>query len=578
MCGSCEKGGSPQAALWWRVSTNAQEDLSPETQQRFIIEKLHDEGYVLAGDGSLGAVWSSEEILDCPEMQRLIELIQSGTIHALGVYDLDRLASRPTDRLFLRGLCEKNHVKVLPCYGEIHEGTVGEFLDFAYTWAKHEQVLRAQRSSRDGLRSRAKDKGLMPSGKPPFGYEYPKIINSRGESEKDCSRMVASSDWPLLRRLWESYLSGKSIHSIVKDLKQEGIPSPRGNPQWDPSSIANMLKNPIYAGRPYGLRYRVVQPKKRSGQTYGKSSMADTPFEEWVPLNVKVEPPVVTWSQYQEVQERLHLNQKFSPRNAKHHYLLRGLVKCDVHDKVYHGRHHKKDHPDEFVYVCSSWKTGLNNPTPCKRFIYGATLDRVVWEKASQVLTNPEVILGELERRRQAQNSTEESVLDTLIKVDKKLEANVRAETRLVDLYVRGEISPDIYPRSQATLKAERTWCQEEKDRLLTQLEAVRRDFVTLEQVVALRERLGEKLTSADYGDQRFVLEALETNIVVSTKGTVRVEFAIPEHDNFVLTTPRGCRPSTSSVWRTPQFRNPGKGSEPPCATAAASSPCGGSP
>ena len=181
----------------------------------------------------------------------------------------------------LRTLCEQKGVKLLTCHGQIYEGPEGEFLDFATTWAKYQQVLRAQQSSKDGLKFRAENKGLRPAGRPPLGYEYP-ITNN----VNDPSRLIPSRYWPLIDRIWKRFLGGASIHQIVREFEYDGIPSPRGKPRWDPSSISQMLKNPIYAGRPYGLRYKAVQPIKRvSDRSYGKSSMADKPFEEWVPLN-----------------------------------------------------------------------------------------------------------------------------------------------------------------------------------------------------------------------------------------------------------------------------------------------------
>ncbi len=296
------------------------------------------------------------------------------------------------------------------------------------------------------------------------------------------------------------------------------------------SSISRMLKNPIYAGRPFGLRYRAVQPSKRNGRTYGKSSLADNPPEEWIPLNVTVEPPVVTWEEYLEAQERMKANQKFSPRNAKHKYLLPGLMVCEVHGRPYHGRHP--------VYVCSSYRPGRGTPTPCKRYIYGPTLENEVWDSAVDVLNRPEAILNALEEREEAQATTKAAVQDALDRVERKLENNRQAETRLVDLHIRGEVGADIYPRNRAMLTAERTWCEEERVRLEQQLEAVRQRFVTLEQVNALREKVGERLSSASFEDKRFVLEGLETQVSVSLEGAIKVGFAIPTGTDVVLTAP----------------------------------------
>jgi len=440
----------PLAAIWWRVSTEHQEQ-SPETQRVEAKKLLESEGYQVPDNYIFGANWSSEEIMGCPEMQTLMETIQSGAIQALGVYHPDRLAAKPADRLVLRTLCDQQHVRLVPCNGQIHDGPEGEFLDFAVTWSKYQQVLRAQQSSKDGLRARATSRGLRPAGKPPTGYDYAVTLNTKGEPEKDHTRLVANKDWPLINRIWRQYLAGNSIHNIVKTFRTEGILSPRGKPSWDPSSIAQMLKNPLYAGRPFGLRYKAVRPTKRtSPTTYGKSSMADVPAEDWIPLDVKVEPPMATWEQYQEVQDRMKANQRYSPRNAKNKYLLRGLMVCEVHGRAYHGR--------KPVYVCSAYRPGHPSPSACKRYLYALPLETKIWNLAAGILSQPEAILGALEEREMSQGTTEAAVEDSLRRVERKLEANQQAEVRLVDLYVRGEISAEIYPRSQANLRAEQVW------------------------------------------------------------------------------------------------------------------------
>ena len=89
------------AATWWRVSSSSQMEMSPDTQIQDVSRLLEAEGYRAKPEHILGADWSSPEIMDCPEMQQLIGLVESGTVEAIGVYHPDRLAARPLDRLVL---------------------------------------------------------------------------------------------------------------------------------------------------------------------------------------------------------------------------------------------------------------------------------------------------------------------------------------------------------------------------------------------------------------------------------------------------------------------------------------------
>ncbi|MCZ6536030.1 MAG: hypothetical protein O6914_08700 [Chloroflexi bacterium] len=141
-----------------------------------------------------------------------------------------------------------------------------------------------------------------------------------------------------------------------------------------------------------------------------------------------------------------------------------------------------------------------------------------------------------------AQDVTEQAIVESLMQVEQRLEANRTAESKLIDLYTRGGVSPDVFPRNKGTLKAERTWCEEEIERLHQQVGGVRDKFVTLEQVNALRRRLGEKLVKATPENRRFVLEALETQVVSRADGSLNVTLAMPETaPGTVLTDPRNC-------------------------------------
>ncbi len=55
------------AAIWWRTSTKAQTESSPETQIREAREMLEAQGYSVPDDYIIGADWHSLSILDCPQ-------------------------------------------------------------------------------------------------------------------------------------------------------------------------------------------------------------------------------------------------------------------------------------------------------------------------------------------------------------------------------------------------------------------------------------------------------------------------------------------------------------------------------
>ena len=177
-----------------------------------------------------------------------------------------------------------------------------------------------------------------------------------------------------------------------------------------------------------------------------------------------------------------------------------------------------------------------------------------MWNAAVSLLTNPDIILGELERRQQAQLETEASVEAELEHLARRTQNSDNAEMELVSLKVRGDITDTVFHRQKKLLGAERTWLDEERMRLRQRLESVREQFLTIQQVNSLRQRIGGKLDNTDFEAKRFVLEALEANILIGTDDTSSLTFSVPHlATNFVLGTSVGRLPiPPTSPWWVP--------------------------
>ena len=113
----------------------------------------------------------------------------------------------------------------------------------------------------------------------------------------------------------------------------------------------------------------------------------------------------------------------------------------------------------------------------------------------------------------------------------------------MIDLRIHEGLDDQIYDRLKAKLKVERTWCEEEIQRLNEQLTTIRNRFLNLEQVKVLRIIVGDKLDRANFDDKRFILEALEARVYVSNDGGKRIAFSIPDDAQTVLTNPGRCPP-----------------------------------
>ena len=116
MCQSCINGGQPQAAIWWRVSTDSQKSISPDTQVNETLALAESEGFYVPPEHIIVTDWHSLSVWESPAMRRLKGLIAEQAIHAVFLYHPDRAPDKPAHRLLFRALCEEFNVGVRCCY------------------------------------------------------------------------------------------------------------------------------------------------------------------------------------------------------------------------------------------------------------------------------------------------------------------------------------------------------------------------------------------------------------------------------------------------------------------------------
>ena len=105
-------------------------------------------------------------------------------------------------------------------------------------------------------------------------------------------------------------------------LRDRGIPSPSGKPQWGTSTLDRLLRNEAYIGTVYYNRYERIEGATRGRTTRPRAR----PREEWIAIPV---PAIIDRDTFERVSQISHENWKLSPRGAAPDaWLLRGLVQC----------------------------------------------------------------------------------------------------------------------------------------------------------------------------------------------------------------------------------------------------------
>jgi site-specific DNA recombinase len=523
MCESCRNGGKPLAAIWWRVSTEAQKEISPDTQVKEALALAQTEGYEVPQDYIIGTDWHSLSVWESPAMERVKALIRQREIQAVFMYDADRAPSKPAHRLLLRALCEEYGVKVRCKYGQVPDGDMGEVMEFLSAWAKEKQVHRAQKGAADGLRDRARLHGLPVNGHAPYGYRF----QYRWGDANQRIPVALEPDpttYPVACTILRMAMDGESLRSIIKALFAAGIPTRTGVKVWHVKTLGDLVRNPIYAGRYYALRQEAVVPGYRVKQTYGKSATRLRAEDEWVWLrDFPIISPIMSWEQREAMLARLPLNKRESRRNAKTLFILGGMLFCAQDGRRLSGRTGAKGHE----YFCPRRGDHIGGPAcDCPR-LNGAIAEGRVWSKVCALLSDPVTFTTEMELQRGTGTSDEAHVRGTLETLRKKLNKVASMETELLTTKLRDLVSEEAVQRAGALLKAERTHYTEEMERQQAVLATLQQNKGALESLVALRDRIVTRLESATPEDKRWVLETLSTRITVS-KDSLAVSVGVP--------------------------------------------------
>jgi hypothetical protein len=481
-----------------------------ESQIAEVKPWLEAQGFTVPASKIIAVTWSSLAVLDCPEMQVLLDWVAHEEIQTIGTYHSDRLSGKPAEKVYILNFCRKYGVELRPKNSPLLEGREGELVEYIATYAKETQVIGTQQGARRGLRDRAKLKGLPPTMKSVYGMKW------------DNGRLVPTDDYRHGQEIWDMALAGAKIKEIGKELFRRVILSPKGERAWAPSTIANFLNNPTCAGRIAALRYEKVEPLHRRVQKRGKTSSRLKPEEEWFWLEGLVEYPYVSWEQYLLVQERFRLNRLYASRNAHRFYLLRGMIECQLcqSNRHYYGVQRTGQAP---AYVCSaSW--GQTYGKKC----WAKPLDCLVTETnvrntVRRFLENPDTYLAEAERRQELTGHTIANIEGRIADLTRERGKTIADEQRAFR-----QLTPEAFEREQAFIKGRRSWLEEEIERQEARLANLQKLALNKQAIQVLRNNLKVNLDQATDQEWRNIFEGLGLKILAFGDGNYDVEINIP--------------------------------------------------
>jgi site-specific DNA recombinase len=258
-------------------------------------------------------VASSQEYLERPELQAMLEKVKSFHYDAIVCADLDRLARHTVHfGLIKEILVNAGCLVVTP--SKTYDFSVQEddlFSDIQSVLAKNEYMTIKKRLNR-GTRQSARDGSYMGKVRP-CGYSYnPKT-----------KRLELSQDAPIIKRMFEEYLNGLSTVDIAHKFTTEPVITST-NMIWTPSGISRMLNNICYAGHSLYGKTKVVGGKRG----------VKTNKEEWILIEDTHDAIIdkETWDKVQKL-KRERTSRPISLQLGKHKFS--GLIQCKLCGRIH---------------------------------------------------------------------------------------------------------------------------------------------------------------------------------------------------------------------------------------------------
>src|SRR3990172_501172 len=224
-----------------------------------------------------------------------------------------------------------------------------------------------------------------------------------------------------------------------------------------------MLRNPAYCGRAaFGKtrqsdeRPKVTRPVRgRGARGSVHFSTRDCPRDQWIEIPV---PPLVSEELFDLAARRLEDNKRFASRRTKEPSLLQGLAACQSCGYSYYRTSTRTRKRRLYYYRCLGsddyrYEQGRVCSNPPVRQDY---LDEVVWNHVTALLTDPQRIRAELERRLEELRATS-PITAQKAQLERELRRTERAIHRLVEAYQEELIALDELRRRTPELRKKAT-------------------------------------------------------------------------------------------------------------------------
>ena len=265
---------------------------------------------------------SGETIQDRPEMQQMMKEVYAGKYKGVIVVKPDRLSRGDLENMgyIMNGLKFSGTLLVTPgkTYDVLNNKFDEQMLEMQLFNSKQEYrsiVSRMQEGKMLSIRE-----GNYMGSIPPYGYD---II----EPDRWTRTLVPNENAEIVVRMYEWFVNDRmSTTEIIKKLFVMGIPTIRGNAEWNRATVKEILRNITYTGKIRWARRKTSRELDENGNIEKKKRRRNSAQYLVVPGK---HPAIISEEMYEKAQE---LFCGVVPKRSDTTVInpLAGLMKCGI--------------------------------------------------------------------------------------------------------------------------------------------------------------------------------------------------------------------------------------------------------
>jgi site-specific DNA recombinase len=271
---------------------------------------------------------------------------------------------------------------------EVHALDVGQIeseLDIVLVikgWQGSDERKKIRERSMRGKRAKARS-GRVVGTRAPYGYQHVRDENGKIETFEP-----VEDEAKIVRLIYQWYVNGDetekrlSAGKIAKRLSEMRILTPgeinpgyhrkRESGMWQPGAVLDIISREVYAGVwRFGVRIGPTRSKR--------------PEEEWIEVEV---PAIIDRDMWEAAQVQRYRNKQFSKRNAKHDYLLSGLIRCGCGSAL------SGEYFSNHRYYSCTWRnnhhTNLEERKCKARSVRAEAIEADVWDSIVKIFADRE--------------------------------------------------------------------------------------------------------------------------------------------------------------------------------------------